>query len=65
MALVIHTEEKEKRNEPDLYDEARYGCESVVNNDLVVIVGEKIPDIPRFRLYEICLHLRQISHIGL
>jgi len=45
----------------NLHDEARSGRQSLVNNDLVRKVNEKMRDDRRFTISELSLHFTQIS----
>jgi len=44
-----------------LHDEARSGCPSLVNDDLVRKVNETVHDDGRFTISDLCLHFLQIS----
>jgi len=45
----------------NVHDEARSGCPSLVNDDLVRKVNERVRDDRRFTISDLSLHFRQIS----
>ena len=45
----------------NVHDEARSGCPSLVNDDLVCKVNEKVRDDRRFTISDLSLHFPQIS----
>jgi len=44
-----------------VHDEARSGCSSLVNDDLVRTVNERVRDDRRFTVSDLSLHFPQIS----
>ena len=45
----------------NVHDEARSGHPSLVNDDLVLKVNERVPDDRRFTISDLSLHFPQIS----
>jgi len=45
----------------NVHDEARSGRPSLVNDDLVRVVNERVRDDRRFTIYDLSLHFPQIS----
>jgi len=45
----------------NIHDEARSGCPSLVNDDLVRKVNERVRDDRRFTISDLSLHFPQIS----
>ena len=48
----------------NVYDEARSGRPSLVNDDLVRKVNERVRDDRRFNISDLSLHFPQISYAG-
>ena len=46
-----------------MHDEARSGCPSLVNDDFVCKVNERVRDDRRFTISDLTLHFPQISRI--
>jgi len=44
-----------------MHDEARSGCPSLVNDDLVCKVNDRVYDDSRFTISDLSLHFPQIS----
>ena len=54
-----------KEGRGNLHDEARSGCPSLVNDDLVRKVKERVRDDRRFTISDLSLHFPQISRTPL